>query len=139
MKSGNYRGGGVNTNYRGSTTGGTAYLFYFSAILGLSALCAAMAYSFGIRSLPVLWLLAWSGAGFILSGFDKAIAGKGGLRVPERILLAGALLGGAAGLLAGMKVFRHKTRKAGFQLVLTLIIVIQVALWHFFLRNFFSE
>jgi uncharacterized membrane protein YsdA (DUF1294 family) len=39
-----------------------------------------------------------------------------------------ALLGGSPGVLLGIHVFRHKTRKASFQFVLLLIVVAQFAL-----------
>lgn len=54
-------------------------------------------------------------ATFIPCGADKYFAVKGRWRVPERTLLLCALLpGGPFGALAGMRLFRHKTRKASF-------------------------
>lgn len=49
-------------------------------------------------------------------GFDKFRAQAGGWRVSEKNLLIVALFG-PFGALAGMKWFRHKTRKALFKLV----------------------
>ncbi len=43
-------------------------------------------------------------------GLDKRYAKTGHRRVPERRLFALALLGGAAGGLLGMYLFRHKAR-----------------------------
>ena len=51
-----------------------------------------------------------------LYGLDKLQARAGGRRIPERRLLLAALLG-PFGALAGMRAFRHKTRKARFLLV----------------------
>ncbi len=86
------------------------------------------------------WLL-WLAAGmsviaFVVCGFDKRRAKKGGRRVPERTLFVLALLGGSFGLLLGMELFRHKTRKRRFMLGVPLIVLVQLGLamwlwWHF--------
>lgn len=46
----------------------------------------------------------------VLYGADKSRAKSGRWRISEKTLLAAGLLGGAAGALLGMKLFRHKTR-----------------------------
>ena len=51
----------------------------------------------------------------VLFGWDKAAAKRGGRRIPERILLLFALLGGWPGAWLGATVFRHKTRKLTFR------------------------
>ena len=61
-----------------------------------------------------------------LCGFDKLQARRGSLRVPEVVLYGAALAGGALGLLAGMRLFRHKTSKASFQFYLVLILGLQI-------------
>ena len=48
---------------------------------------------------------------FLLFGYDKFQAKRGGWRIPEKVLLGLSLFGGGLGGLAGMLVFRHKTRK----------------------------
>ena len=63
---------------------------------------------------------------FLLFGYDKFQAKKGGWRIPERLLLSLSLLGGGIGGLAGMLVFRHKTRKTYFWIVEALGIIILV-------------
>lgn len=77
--------------------------------------------------LLLAWIGAWSVASFALAGFDKARARAGKGRVPERTLLGSALLGGSPGLLLGMLVFRHKTRKLAFLLPFALILLAQGA------------
>ena len=47
-------------------------------------------------------------------GLDKGRAKSGKWRIPERTLLLLALAGGSLGALAGMIMFRHKTRKPKF-------------------------
>jgi uncharacterized membrane protein YsdA (DUF1294 family)/cold shock CspA family protein len=84
---------------------------------------------FGFPVIPAFWLLlwlaAWSVATFFLYGYDKAQAGSGALRVPERVLLLMPLLGGWPGALLGRSVFHHKTVKRSFQVAFWPI----VALW----------
>jgi uncharacterized membrane protein YsdA (DUF1294 family) len=78
---------------------------------------------------PVLaWLMSVNLIAFLTYGYDKAIAGSRQVRVPEVILLALALAGGTLGALAGMQIFRHKTRKTSFRLRLWLIAAVQVTL-----------
>ncbi|QBG46558.1 DUF1294 domain-containing protein [Verrucomicrobia bacterium S94] len=51
---------------------------------------------------------------------DKRKAEKQRRRIPEIQLIAPTLLGGFPGILLGMTLFRHKTRKRSFQLKLLL-------------------
>ena len=53
---------------------------------------------------------------FCVMGADKLRAKRHSRRVPERTLLALAVLGGSVGGMLGMLVFRHKTRHAKFYL-----------------------
>ncbi len=72
--------------------------------------------------------LVMSAIVFVLCGADKARAVEGHRRIPERLLLGAALLGGSPGLMAGMALFRHKTRKPGFVIALAAIVLLQL-LW----------
>lgn len=77
-------------------------------------------------------VLAWVGALSLvdlgLCVVDKARARAGRGRVRERTLLGIAALGGSPGLLLGMLLARHKTRKLGFLAPLALIVALQAAL-----------
>ncbi len=53
---------------------------------------------------------------FLLFGYDKFQAKRGGWRIPEKSLLGLTLFGGGIGALVGMLLFRHKTRKNLFWL-----------------------
>lgn len=64
----------------------------------------------------LLGMVATSGWAFVLFGFDKWRAGRGGRRVAEATLLWVSALGGWPGGLLGLIVFRHKSAKASFQL-----------------------
>ena len=57
---------------------------------------------------------------------DKRRAKRLSYRIPEATLFAVALIGGSVGSLAGMYLFRHKTRKPLFCIGIPLILIIQV-------------
>ena len=63
---------------------------------------------------------------FCVYGIDKRKAIRKQWRVPERTLLFLAVIGGSIGALAGMQVFRHKTRHLKFKLGVPGILVVQV-------------
>lgn len=63
-----------------------------------------------IMQIVLVWLALMSLVGFCAMGLDKRAARRGAHRTPEKRLFLFALLGGAAGALAGMYVFHHKTR-----------------------------
>lgn len=65
----------------------------------------------------LVYLAAVSIITFITWGMDKFRAKTGRWRVPERVLFGLVLIGGAFGGLTGMLLFRHKTRKPLFWLV----------------------
>ena len=56
-------------------------------------------------------------AAFAAFGIDKRRARKHQYRISEEALLGLALIGGAAGALAGMYFFHHKTKKLLFRAV----------------------
>lgn len=70
-------------------------------------------------------------AAFFIYGWDKFCAKQGWRRVPEKILLLLALVGGSAGAMAAMALFRHKTRHLKFRYGVPLIFLSQVGfcLW----------
>lgn len=57
-------------------------------------------------------------------GLDKGRAKSGKWRIPERTLLLLALIGGSLGALAGMIMFRHKTRKPKFFISVPVMFVV---------------
>jgi uncharacterized membrane protein YsdA (DUF1294 family) len=73
------------------------------------------------------WVALLSLIAFAACLLDKARAGRAGAgRVPEATLLGLALVGGTPGLVLGMALARHKTRKPGFLLPLAGILAIQL-------------
>ena len=68
------------------------------------------------------YLLIINALGFLLMLVDKWKARKNRWRVRESTLLLIAALGGSVGSLAGMYLFRHKTRHLKFTLGIPLIL-----------------
>ena len=63
------------------------------------------------------------------AGRDKALAKRESRRrIPERVLFLSALLGGSAGAILGMQLFRHKTRHWYFVVGMPAILLAQLAL-----------
>lgn len=62
------------------------------------------------------WLALSSAWAFLLFGFDKWRANRGGRRVAEATLCWLSALGGWPGGFLGMILFRHKSAKGSFQL-----------------------
>ncbi len=64
---------------------------------------------------------------FVLYGTDKLLAKTDKRRIPERVLLFFAILGGSIGALTAMLLFRHKTRKKKFSVTVPIIAFIECA------------
>jgi uncharacterized membrane protein YsdA (DUF1294 family) len=103
------------------------YLFYGLLFGGITCFAAYLLWAYANTSLLVSGLLAINVAAFVCMGLDKSFARSNSLRIPETILYLLALLGGSMGLLVGIHIFKHKTRKAAFQFVLLMVVAIQVA------------
>ena len=78
--------------------------------------------------------LLWNLTAFLLVMLDKSQARRGRRRIPERYFFLFALLFGAAGILTGMYIFRHKTRHASFVFGVPLLLLLNVVIY-FFLIN----
>lgn len=97
---------------------------------------------FGVAYLAILFLigffaspalviagvsLALSLVSYAMYGWDKSTARRGAWRVSESNLQWIALLGGWPGAAHAQKQFRHKTRKASFQRVFWLAVIVNIA------------
>jgi uncharacterized membrane protein YsdA (DUF1294 family) len=93
-----------------------------AALVGMTLLFA--------RQQRFAWVPAYvvgvNAATFLLYAYDKAVAGRGRLRVPEAVLHALAIVGGTFGGLIGQRLFRHKISKASFQRVFVATALLQV-------------
>lgn len=79
-----------------------------------------------IHKISAAYLLAVNIAAFAVYGWDKMCAKRGMWRVPEKILLLLALLGGRVGAMAGMAIFRHKTLHLKFRYGVPMILILQL-------------
>lgn len=77
--------------------------------------------------LLILYLLIMNAAAFLLMLADKRKAIKKGWRIRESTLMLSAALGGSLGAMAGMYLFRHKTRHLKFTLGIPIILAVQIA------------
>ena len=67
-------------------------------------------------------------AGFVMMGVDKSRARRKAWRISEKSLFTCALIGGSIGAIAGMYVFRHKTKHWYFKYGFPLILIAEAAL-----------
>lgn len=72
------------------------------------------------------YLIAINILSFVLMGLDKSKARRGAWRVPEKTLFLVAVVGGSVGAIAGMYVFRHKTKHLRFVIGLPVILLLQL-------------
>jgi uncharacterized membrane protein YsdA (DUF1294 family) len=79
-----------------------------------------------LKELAYDYLLLVNLAGFILMGVDKASAIRNGSRIPEKWFFTVSMAGGPFGVFLGMIFFHHKTRKAYFGFIVTLMLIVYV-------------
>jgi uncharacterized membrane protein YsdA (DUF1294 family) len=82
------------------------------ALLGVVSLAL---YALGMRHAGAIYLLAINLVSASLVGIDKLMARAQRWRIPEKVLLGTALLGGSPLAWGAMQAFRHKTVKASYQ------------------------
>ncbi|MEK7614823.1 MAG: DUF1294 domain-containing protein [Patescibacteria group bacterium] len=80
--------------------------------------------------LPFLlsFFLALNIATLTLMALDKLFASLHVRRTPENVFYLATFLGGSIGMLLGMFLFRHKTRKTSFQFVVGFLVLAQIGL-----------
>lgn len=85
-----------------------------------------------VQSIPIknaiIYLIVINLITFLIMGYDKHEAKIGEWRVPEKHLFLLVLLGGSIGGIAGMYVFRHKTKKWYFKFGFPAILILQIAI-----------
>ncbi|MCD8083483.1 MAG: DUF1294 domain-containing protein [Clostridiales bacterium] len=80
-----------------------------------------------LKIVVLIVVLVANGKAFYLFGDDKQRAILGLWRIPEERLMASAMTGGIGAYL-GMQIYRHKTCKGSFPVVIPILAVIQILL-----------
>ena len=86
-----------------------------------------------LHTIVKTYLIIINALALVLMLTDKQKARRGSWRIPEATLMGVATLGGTLGAIAGMYLFRHKTRHLKFRLGLPLIGMVQIGLIVFLL------
>ena len=81
----------------------------------------------GINNI-VTYFLIINILGFFAMGIDKWKAKHDRWRIPENTLFMFTILGGGIGTIAGMYVFRHKTKKLKFTVGMPVILIMEIIL-----------
>lgn len=81
------------------------------------------------RTMLILYFVVMNLIGLSMMAIDKIRAMERRFRIPESVLFIVAILGGSAGCIAGMYIFRHKKRKIKFRYGLPLILILQIGAW----------
>jgi uncharacterized membrane protein YsdA (DUF1294 family) len=74
----------------------------------------------------------------IMFGMDKSKARQGNSRISEKSLFFASFIGGIWGGILGMMIFRHKTRKLNFKIVMFLILLINLAGYYLIIYDMLS-
>lgn len=76
----------------------------------------------------IIYVIGINIIGFFAMLIDKQKAKRGSWRIPEKTLFTITLLGGGIGAIAGMYLFRHKTKKLYFTIGFPVILISETAL-----------
>ena len=80
---------------------------------------------FTIKSI-IIYFIVINIIGLLAMWIDKRRAKRGAWRIPENTLLLFTVLGGGIGTIAGMYIFRHKTKKIKFTIGFPVILILEV-------------
>ena len=79
-------------------------------------------------NLLLVYIIGINIISFALMGWDKYCSIKRYWRISENNLLGLSFLGGSLGILLGMILFHHKTKKKKFQILIPISIIINIFL-----------
>lgn len=85
-----------------------------------------------LEVIQIEWIIIYAIAinlfGLFIMFYDKRKAQKGQWRIKEGTIMIVTLLGGGIGTIAGMYIFRHKTKKLKFTIGLPTILITEIVL-----------
>ena len=76
----------------------------------------------------IFYVLGITIISFLAMGWDKYSAIKGRWRISEKALFLLAMIGGGLGILLGMILFHHKTKKRAFQFLIPISVILTIYL-----------
>lgn len=81
----------------------------------------------------IIYLIVINIIGFLAMFIDKQKAKKGAWRIPENTLFIITAIGGGIGTIAGMHIFRHKTKKPLFRFGFPFLLIMDILaiIWFF--------
>lgn len=91
---------------------------------------------FELLTYVCIYLVAVNLSAVVICCYDKTQARISGKRISEYNLFVLSIIGGAPAMYLTMQLIKHKTRKKRFMIGIPVIIVIQLALFVFFLLRF---
>lgn len=74
------------------------------------------------------YLLIINALGFLLMYVDKKNAMRRKRRIPERVLLGTAIIGGSLGVLVSMESLNHKTKHKRFRFVTAVSFIVHISI-----------
>ena len=80
-----------------------------------------------LEIIAIVYLIVVNLIALCMFAADKSKAQNNKWRIPEKALFMIAIIGGSIGAIAGMYIFRHKTRHWYFVIGMPLILILQIA------------
>jgi hypothetical protein len=80
----------------------------------------------------VIYIVIINIIGFLAMYIDKQKAKRGSWRIPENTLFIITAIGGGIGTIAGMYLFRHKTKKWTFKIGLPVLLILDILIVLYF-------
>ena len=85
----------------------------------------------------IIYLVLINLIGLLAMYIDKRKAKKGSYRIQEKTLFYITFLGGGIGSIAGMYLFRHKTKKIRFTIGIPVILILEIILITYILIKYY--
>lgn len=73
--------------------------------------------------------------GYIIMAVDKRKSIRNKWRIKEKTLFAISLVGGALGMMLGMRNFHHKTKKTMFRIGIPILTILNIAVYIYLIYN----
>jgi len=92
-----------------------------------------------LTQLVLIYTVSINLISLLMFGVDKLKAKHDAWRLSERSLYLASFLGGVFGSVLGMKIFRHKTRKTKFKMIISILVIWNVIIYLAVTDQFFYD